>query len=80
MISVPGIYENGQIKLLEALPKVSTARVIVTLLEQLPTQSGSSAPPARAGWLGALRHTAQIVGDIVQPLDVNAGDWEASTA
>jgi prevent-host-death family protein len=29
-----------------------------------------------AGWLGAMRGTARIVGDIVAPI-VDAGEWEA---
>lgn len=35
MLSVKGIYENGQIRLLEPIPSKKPAKVIVTLLEEL---------------------------------------------
>jgi len=34
MLSVKGIYEDGQVKLLEQIPSVKQARVIVTILEE----------------------------------------------
>lgn len=35
MLSVKGIYENGQIRLLEPIPSEKPAKVIVTVLEEL---------------------------------------------
>ena len=38
-------------------------------------------PPAverpRENWLGSLRHTGSIIGDIIEPTD-NIVDWEAN--
>ena len=34
MLSVKGVYENGQVKLLEAIPYAKRAKVIVTILEE----------------------------------------------
>ena len=34
MLSVKGIYENGRVKLLEAIPHTKRAKVIVTNLEE----------------------------------------------
>lgn len=33
MLSIPGIYENGEIKLLEHIPKQGRFNVIITFLE-----------------------------------------------
>jgi len=33
MLSVKGIYEDGQVKLLEKIPQTKRAKVIVTVLE-----------------------------------------------
>jgi hypothetical protein len=35
MLSVKGIYENGQVRLLEPIPSEKRAKVIVTVLEEL---------------------------------------------
>lgn len=35
MLSVRGVYENGQVKVLEPIPNQKRARVIVTILEEL---------------------------------------------
>ena len=35
MLSVKGIYENGQVRLLEPIPSEKPAKVIVTVLEEL---------------------------------------------
>ncbi len=36
MLSVKGIYENGQVRLLEPMPGNIKAKVIVTILEEIP--------------------------------------------
>ncbi|NEV62353.1 hypothetical protein [Thiorhodococcus minor] len=45
LTTVEGIYENGQIHLLESLPGVARARVVITVLPEtmspLPSQDGS---------------------------------------
>ena len=40
MLSVRGIYENGQIRLLEPIPSEKRAKVIVTVLEELDHEEG----------------------------------------
>jgi hypothetical protein len=35
MLSVNGVYENGEIRLLEPLPSLKRARVIVTIVEEM---------------------------------------------
>ncbi|MBW1802345.1 MAG: hypothetical protein JRJ85_16650 [Deltaproteobacteria bacterium] len=35
MLTVRGIYENGQVRLLEPIPSEKRAKVIVTVLEEL---------------------------------------------
>jgi hypothetical protein len=35
MLSVKGIYENGQVRLLEPIPSEKRVKVIVTVLEEL---------------------------------------------
>ena len=69
MLSVHGIYQNGNVILLEKIPQVKQAKVIVTVLEELPTFAPDQPGAVATGqWLGALAGTAQIIGDIVQPL------------
>ena len=40
MLSVKGIYENGQVRLLEPIPPEKPAKVIVTVLEELDHEEG----------------------------------------
>lgn len=82
MLSVPGVYQDGSIILLEEIPAITRVRVIVTVLEEWPEPSAIVMPqkivdeqPTKA-WLGALANTATIIGDIVQPLDETIADWE----
>jgi hypothetical protein len=81
MLSVPGVYQDGSVILLEEIPTLTRARVIVTVLEEWPELSAVILPETedeqqRGSWLGALANTAAIVGDIVQPLDETLDDWE----
>lgn len=77
MLSVPGIYKNGEVILLEDIPQIQQARVIVTVLEEWPTFSSKAIEePTTDYWLGTLAHTAKIIGDIVQPIDETLNDWE----
>ncbi len=77
MLSVHGIYQNGNVILLEKIPQVKQAKVIVTVLEELPTfASDQSEAVVTEQWLGSLAGTAQIIGEIVQPIDDALADWE----
>jgi hypothetical protein len=76
MISVPGIYENGKITLLEEIPHIQQARVIVTVLEPWPEPEPTTDPKPRM-WLGSMRHTLiGELGDLVSPMEDTWADWE----
>ncbi len=79
MLSVPAIDETGKITLLEKIPHLHRARVIVTVLEELPiidSAEHEEQPPA-GSWLGSMRHTiVGKIGDLVTPLEDTWSDWE----
>jgi hypothetical protein len=79
MLSVPAIYENGKITLLEKIPHLRRARAIVTILEDLPVPDpeGSTEQPPAGSWLGSMSHTIEgEIGDLVTPLEETWKDWE----
>lgn len=66
--SYEAIYENGQVKWLNEQPEVTTARVIVTILEE-PPHTNRRTPAASIAGKG------RTLGDIVSPM-VADEDWE----
>jgi len=67
--SYEAIYENGEVKWLAEQPQVTSARVIVTILEETaPLVKRRSAPSSIAG-------KGKTLGDLVSPI-VNEQDWE----
>jgi len=67
--SYEATYENGQIKWLSEQPEITSARVIVTILEEPNPQIKRRFPvPDMAG-------KVKILGDIVSPI-VDEEDWE----
>ena len=44
MITVNGIYENGQVTLLEPIPFKKKSKVLVTVLDEVPTNKDLPAP------------------------------------
>jgi hypothetical protein len=78
MIAVPGIYENGKIILLEQIPNIRRARVVVTVLEEWPDETPPNGADQEPGsWVGSMRHTLTgEIGDIVSPLEETWSDWE----
>lgn len=66
--SYEAIYENGQLQWLTEQPATTSARVIVTVLEETPQPSRRAASAAIAG-------KAKTLGDIVSPI-VDETDWE----
>jgi hypothetical protein len=68
--SYEAIYENGEMKWLVDRPSVHSARVVVTVLEEmlLPTTKRRTFPTDLAG-------TVQILGDIVSPI-IDEEDWD----
>ncbi|MGB3291466.1 MAG: hypothetical protein WBB01_00575 [Phormidesmis sp.] len=69
--SYEAIYEEGQVKWLFERPEVSSARIIVTVLEEKSEKRRVKhrTPPA------ALAGKVKILGDIVGPI-VDEDDWE----
>jgi hypothetical protein len=59
--SYEAIYENGQIKWVAEQPQVNTARVIVTFIEEIPSEKRRTAPASIAG-------KGKTLGDIVSPI------------
>jgi hypothetical protein len=67
--SYEAIYENGQLKWLSDAPPVTSARVIVTVLEETVTPVQHRIPAA------AIAGRARILGDLISPV-VDEQDWE----
>ena len=44
MLTVPGIYRNGKIKLIEPIPFKKEAKVLVTVLEEITREDESLVP------------------------------------
>jgi len=66
--SYEALYENGQVTWLTDQPNITTARIIITILEEPPAPSRRAAPASIAG-------KATTLGDLVSPI-VNEEDWE----
>lgn len=66
--SYEAIYENGQVKWLAEQPTITTARVIITILEE-------PAPTLRRTVPASIAGKAQTLGDLVAPI-VAEEDWE----
>jgi hypothetical protein len=67
--SYEAIYENGQVKWLSDAAPVTSARVIVTVLEE-------TVPPVKRRIHAAvIASKARILGDLVSPI-VDEQDWE----
>ncbi|WP_069791979.1 hypothetical protein A5482_009030 [Cyanobacterium sp. IPPAS B-1200] len=67
--SYEAIYENGQVRWLKDKPKVSSARVIVTIIEE------SLTPVARRQPSPLIAGKGKTLGNIVSPI-VDEDDWE----
>ena len=61
--------ENGRIKWLSDEPKPSSARVIVTIVEDTTLQTKRRVPP------DSIAGKGKTVGDLVNPI-VSEQDWE----
>ena len=72
MISVAGVYKNGAVALLEPIPDVLSAKVIVTVLED---NSLDMEPMTGENWLGVMQDSALIVGDIIKAPPNSVVDW-----
>ena len=63
------IYENGQVKWLSEQPEVSSARIIVTVLEETQPPAKRRTPSAE------IAGKARTLGDLIGPI-VELQDWE----
>ena len=61
--------------LLEQVQKTKTP-ILVTRHGRPVAEVLPPSPRAEAGWMGSMKSTFEIVGDIVSPAD-GADDWEA---
>lgn len=60
LTSIEGIYENGQVRLLEPLPGVERARVVITLLPESMVRVKAAETPAATA-------TADLVVEHFEP-------------
>lgn len=67
--SYEAIYENGQLRWLSEQPSTTSARVIVTVVEEVKH------PTKRRTFPAAMVGKVEILGDIVGPV-VDEQDWE----
>ena len=67
--SYEATYENGQIKWLSEQPEITSARIIVTILEETKSQIKRRFP------ILDMDGKVKILGDIVSPI-VDEEDWE----
>ncbi|MBD2206606.1 hypothetical protein H6G33_30995 [Calothrix sp. FACHB-1219] len=67
--SYEAILENGQVKWLTDEPKISKARVIVTILSDTTPQVSRRTPPK------AIAGKGKTLGDLVSPI-IEEQDWE----
>ncbi len=70
--SYEATYDNGQIKWLDEKPQISTARIIITVLEETTstnTKTHKRTTPAH------LIGKGKTLGDLVSPI-VDEQDWE----
>ncbi|WNZ26480.1 hypothetical protein HJG54_07225 [Leptolyngbya sp. NK1-12] len=72
--SYEAIYENGQVKWLSDAPPITSARVIVTVLEETVLEETVPCVTRRVP-AAAIAGKAKILGDLVSPI-VDEQDWE----
>ena len=64
------LYENGQIKWLTEKPDVKLARIAISILEEIPSQTQKRRQPSPS-----IAGKGKTLGDLVNPL-VDDRDWE----
>jgi hypothetical protein len=67
--SYEAIFEHGQVRWLAEQPSVETARIIVTILEEIQPRSH------RRTAASAIAGQGRTLGDLVSPI-VDQQDWE----
>jgi len=71
--SYEATYNNGQITWLSDQPQVSSARLIITVLEETPPSPSTKTPKRTTP--AHLIGKGKTLGDIVSPI-VDEEDWE----
>lgn len=71
--SYEAIYDNGQLKWLSDQPQVTSARIIVTILEE-EDKEGAPEPVKRRSPGASIAGKAKILGDIVSPIPKKTGN------
>ena len=69
--SYEAIYEKGQFKWISDVPKIECARVVITILEEIPFQKHSRQPPPE------LKGSVTWKSDPFAP-EMNDNEWEAA--
>ncbi len=67
--SYEAIYENGQVQWLDEQPEISSARILITILEEKQPEIKRHFPVAN------MVGKAKTLGDIVSPI-IDEEDWE----
>lgn len=73
--SYEAVYENGQVKWLNEEPPVSSARIIVTVLEDSVSDTSFNPSGKRRFPPVSIAGKGKTIGDIVSPI-VAEEDWE----
>ena len=73
--SYEAIYENGQVKWLSEEPPLSSARIIVTVLEDGALEIAAKPEMRRRVPPDSIAGKGRTLGDIVSPI-VSEEDWE----
>jgi predicted DNA-binding antitoxin AbrB/MazE fold protein len=73
MLSVEGIYTNGELKLLEPVSFPNKARVIVTIIENLEENIIPQENRTEKSFIGALPDVGETIGDLTKPFN---DEWE----
>ena len=69
--SYEAVYENGHLTWVSEQPSAHTARVIVTVVEEVETTPS----PKRRSFPGPLAGQVKILGDVIGPI-VDEAEWE----
>ncbi len=64
------LYENGQIKWLTEKPPLKSARIMISIIEEITTQPQKRRQPSPL-----IAGKGKTLGDVVHPI-VNNQDWE----
>ena len=73
MLSIPGIYEDGHVRLIEPIPSKKKANVIVTILDELGKKSGQTKKIQMKPFIGSLTNVGETRADLTESF---GDEWE----